>query len=55
MKDIVSIETPFSSAGLTSATQIIDVTTNVIFALENSSSAIPEPIFLSPPKNIDSQ
>lgn len=44
MKDVVSIESPFTSAGLTSGTQLIDVTTNVIFADENSSSAVPEPI-----------
>ncbi len=45
MENSSSIESPFKSAGLTSARQIIDVTTNIIFSIENTSSASPEPLF----------
>lgn len=45
MKTSSSAESSFKSAGLTSAHQMIDITTNIRFSVENTSSASPEPLF----------
>lgn len=48
METSSSTDSLFKSAGLTSASQIIDVTTNIIFSVENTSSASPEALFPIP-------
>lgn len=45
MQNSSSTDSLFKSAGLTSALQIIDVTSNIIYSIENTSSASPEALF----------